>query len=163
MKRSKALVRFRVDIGFELEQQMINSTVKVNDLPEMWNAKYRQYLGIVPPNDRDGVLQDVHWSAGLIGYFPTYALGNLYAAQLFAQAKSELGDLEESLAEGDFRPLRLWLREKVHRHGQRWSAAELVERVTGRPLCARPLIEHLRAKMGPLYELATDNYSTPGE
>ncbi len=97
------------------------------------------------------MLQDVHWSAGLIGYFPTYSLGNLYAAQFFAQAESELGNLAELFARGEFRPLRDWLRTKIHCHGQRYTAAELVERVTGRGLSAGPLVEYLRNKMGPLY------------
>ncbi len=89
----------------------------------------------------------------MIGYFPTYSLGNLYAAQFFSRAEADLGNLAESFAEGDFRPLLTWLREKVHCHGQRYSASELVERATGRPLLARPLVEHLTAKMGVLYGL----------
>ena len=140
-------------VRFELERALLDDDLQPADLPDAWNEKYRQYLGITPPDDRSGVLQDVHWSAGLVGYFPTYSLGNLYAAQLFAQARVELGDLDDGLAQGDFRPLRDWLREKVHRHGQRWSAAELVERATGRPLTAGPLVEHLRAKLSPLYGL----------
>ena len=87
----------------------------------------------------------------MIGYFPTYALGNLYAAQFFAQAKSELPDLDAQFARGQFHPLLDWLREKIHRHGQRYSATELVQHATGRPLSAGPLIEHLRAKLRPLY------------
>ncbi len=140
-------------IRFELERAILDGNLQAAELPGAWRDKYRQYLGVTPPDDRSGVLQDVHWSAGLIGYFPTYALGNLYAAQFFAQAKIELGDLQASLAKGDFRPLTHWLREQIHRHGQRRSAAELVQRVTGRGLDAGPLIEHLRAKMGPLYGL----------
>ena len=140
-------------IRFELERALLDGDLQPAELPGAWNEKYRQYLGIAPPDDRTGVLQDVHWSAGLVGYFPTYALGNLYAAQFFAQAKADLGDLESMLSRGDFRPLLDWLREKIHRHGQRWSAAELVQRVTGRPLTAKPLVEHLRAKMAPLYGL----------
>ncbi len=140
-------------IRFELEQALLEGSLVAADLPGAWNEKYRQYLGIAPRNDRDGVLQDVHWSAGLIGYFPTYALGNLYAAQLFAKAAEELGDLDADFARGDFRPLRDWLRSKVHRHGQRYTAAELIVHATGSPLSARPLIEHLRAKMAPLYGL----------
>ncbi len=140
-------------VRFELERAMLDGDLRAAELPDAWREKYRQYLGLTPPDDRSGVLQDVHWSAGLIGYFPTYTLGNLYAAQFFAQAKIELGDLQEPLAKGDFRPLTGWLREKIHRHGQRWSAAELAERVTGRGLAANALVEHLRAKMGPLYGL----------
>ena len=127
--------------------------LRAADLPSAWNEKYQKYLGITPPDNRSGVLQDVHWSAGLIGYFPTYSLGNLYAAQFFAQAKADVVDLEGAVARGDFQPLLAWLREKIHRHGQRWSAAELVERGTGRPLSAEPLVAHLRAKLGPLYGL----------
>jgi len=97
------------------------------------------------------VLQDVHWSAGMIGYFPTYSLGNLYAAQFFAKAEADLGNLAESFARGDFRPLLKWLRENVHRHGQRYSAAELVKRATGQPLSARPLVDHLTTTLGALY------------
>ena len=140
-------------IRFELERALLDGDLQPSELPGAWNEKYRQYLGIAPPDDRTGVLQDVHWSAGLVGYFPTYALGNLYAAQFFAQAKADLGDLEDMLGRGEFRPLLDWLREKIHRHGQRWSAAELVQRVTGRPLTAKPLVEQLRAKMAPLYGL----------
>jgi carboxypeptidase Taq len=140
-------------IRFELERALLDNKLQVADLPEAWNQKYQQYLGIVPPNNSSGVLQDVHWSAGLIGYFPTYSLGNLYSAQFFGRAEADLGNLAEMFAQGDFRPLLQWLREKVHCHGQRYSAAELVERATGRPLSARPLVEHLTAKMGVLYGL----------
>ncbi|MEN6457390.1 MAG: carboxypeptidase M32 [Thermoguttaceae bacterium] len=140
-------------IRFELERALLDDQLQVADLPTAWNEKYERYLGITPPDNRSGVLQDVHWSAGLIGYFPTYSLGNLYAAQFFAQAESEIGGLAATFGGGDFGPLRDWLRERIHRHGQRYTAAELVERVTGRKLSARPLIEHLQAKMGSLYEL----------
>jgi len=140
-------------VRFELERALLEDQLGAGDLPAVWNEKYRHYLGIVPSNDREGVLQDVHWSAGLFGYFPTYSLGNLYAAQFFAQAEAELGNLAEHFAAGEFRPLLDWLKEKIHRHGQRFTAAELVRQVTGRPLSARPLVDHLRAKMGSLYEL----------
>ncbi len=123
------------------------------DAPAAWNEKYRQYLGIAPDRDADGVLQDVHWSAGLVGYFPTYTLGNLYAAQFFATADLELGGLHAQFARGEFQPLRDWLREKIHRHGQRYLAAELVKQVTGRELSSEPLLAHLRAKYGELYAI----------
>jgi carboxypeptidase Taq len=140
-------------IRFELERAMLDGQLQVADLPGAWNEKYLQYLGVTPPDNRRGLLQDVHWSAGMVGYFPTYSLGNLYAAQFFAQAEADLGGLPTMFARGDFIPLRDWLREKIHRHGQRYSAAELVERVTGRPFSPRPLVEHLRAKLGCLYGL----------
>ena len=153
VEADEATYNLHILIRFELERALLDGDLQPADLPTAWNEKYYQYQGVMPPDNRTGVLQDVHWSAGLVGYFPTYSLGNLYAAQLFAQAKAELGDLDGQFAHGDFRPLRDWLRTKVHRHGQRWSAAELVKRITGRPLSARPLVEHLRAKMVPLYGL----------
>src|SRR3954453_18311511 len=100
----------------------------VADLPAAWAEKYRHYLGVTPPNDAEGCLQDIHWSAGLFGYFPTYTLGNLYAAQLFARADRDLGDLAAALARGEFSGLLGWLREKVHRQGHRYRATQLVER-----------------------------------
>jgi carboxypeptidase Taq len=143
-----------VMIRFELEQALIGGELAVADLPAAWNEKYHEYLGIEPPNDAEGVLQDVHWGACLFGYFPTYTLGNLYASQLMAQAEQDLGGLEAMYRRGQFGPLREWLRERVHRQGRRYSASELVERVTGKPLSPDALVEHLRSKFGPLYGLA---------
>jgi len=142
-----------VMIRFELEQVLIADELAVADLPEAWNDKYREYLGIEPPSDADGVLQDVHWGACLFGYFPTYTLGNLYASQFMARAEQDLGDLDSMFRRGEFGPLREWFRERVHRQGRRYSATELVERVTGRPLSPDALMEHLRTKFGPLYGL----------
>ena len=153
VEADEATYNLHVLVRFELERAMLDGDLQAADLPAAWNEKYGKYLGIVPPDDRNGVLQDVHWSAGLVGYFPTYALGNLYAAQFFAQAEAELGDLAGPFSRGDFHPLLDWLRDRIHRHGQRYSAAELVQRVTGRPLSPAPLIEHLRARFGPLYDL----------
>jgi carboxypeptidase Taq len=138
-------------IRFELEQPLLSGDLPVDQLPGVWNEKYRDYLGIVPPTDTAGVLQDVHWPAGLFGYFPSYALGNLYAAQFFAKADTELGGLASQFARGEFQPLRQWLRENIHQQGQRYAATELVQRVTGQPLSPEPLVAHLRAKFGPLY------------
>jgi carboxypeptidase Taq len=140
-------------IRFELELALLKGDLQVADLPGAWNEKYQEYLGITPPNDAQGVLQDMHWSGGLIGYFPTYALGNLYAAQFFAQAKAELGDLDEMFGCGEFESLRTWLREKIHRQGQRYTAAQLVRRITGRPLSHEPLMAHLHEKFYSLYGL----------
>jgi carboxypeptidase Taq len=142
-------------IRFELELALVNDQLKVTDLPAAWNAKYQEYLGIVPPNDSDGVLQDVHWSGGAIGYFSTYSLGNLYAAQLFEAAARDLGDLHDMFRRGEFLPLRDWLRAHIHTHGRRYPAAELARRVTGQPLSHDALMRHLRGKFGPLYGLAS--------
>lgn len=138
-------------VRFELEQELLDGRLPLDDLPAAWNAKYREYLGIAPPNDADGVLQDVHWAGGLIGYFPTYTLGNLYAAAFHAQADRDLGGLDRLLSRGLFGPVLDWLREKIHRQGQRYSAAELIERVTGSPLSPQPLVVYLWNKFGPLY------------
>jgi carboxypeptidase Taq len=148
----EATYNLHILIRFELEQALLSDDLPLDDLPGAWNAKYEEYLGITPPDAAQGVLQDIHWSAGLIGYFPTYALGNLNAAQLFRQADADLGGVAEQFARGEFQPLRQWLGEKVHRQGQRYSAAELIRRVTGQPLSHVPLVEHLRRKFGPLYE-----------
>jgi carboxypeptidase Taq len=123
------------------------------ELPEAWNSRMRDYLGIEVPSDADGVLQDVHWSAGLIGYFPTYALGNLIAGQLWEKIQQELPDLDSQIAAGELSGLREWLRENVHRHGGKFSSRELLERVVGEPIAVAPFVRHLKAKLSDVYEL----------
>lgn len=120
-------------IRFELERALLDGDLKAADLPSAWNERYQQYLGITPDSDRHGCLQDIHWSEALIGYFPTYTLGNVYSAQLFEAAERAVGPLEEAFAAGEFRALREWLRESIHRHGKRYRAPALIERVTGSP------------------------------
>jgi carboxypeptidase Taq len=142
-----------IAIRFELERDLIDGSLSVDELPSAWNDKYQKYLGIAPPSDADGVLQDIHWSSALVGYFPTYALGNLYAAQLFEQAQQDLADLDGSLAQGEFAPLRDWLRQKIHSQGRRYSAGELVQRVTGQPLSSSALLRYLHGKLNPLFGL----------
>lgn len=151
VEADEATYNLHILVRFELEQALLQGDLRADDLPAAWNEKYRHYLGITPPNDADGVLQDIHWSAGLVGYFPTYSLGNLYASQFFEQADADLGGLAKQFAAGRFEPLREWLREKIHRAGQCYPAAELVQRVTGKPLSHAPLMRHLRGKFGPLY------------
>jgi carboxypeptidase Taq len=114
---------------------------------------YKEYLGLKVPSDTLGCLQDVHWSFGLIGYFPTYTLGNLYAAQFWVQITRDIPDLDKRMAKGDFVPLLTWLRKNIHQHGRRYRAAELCQRVTGRPLSADPLMAYLEGKLGPIYGL----------
>lgn len=151
VEADEATYNLHILIRFELEMAIIADEIAIADLPEAWNAKYQQYLGLTPPSDAMGVMQDVHWSAGLVGYFPTYALGNLYAAQLFEQAKTDLGDLDGQIARGEFAPLLTWLRTNIHQHGQQHTAAQLVERITGRPLSSDALLAHLKGKFGELY------------
>jgi len=138
-------------IRFELERQLLDERLAVSDLPDAWNDMYVELLGIRPKDDAEGVLQDVHWSAGLIGYFPTYSLGNLYAAQLFAAAQKDLGNLADMFRKGEFAPLLGWLREKIHQQGRRLGAVELVEEATGEAPDPSYLMNHLSEKLLPLY------------
>jgi carboxypeptidase Taq len=140
-------------LRFALEQALIHGELSVADLPAAWNEAYRRYLGIVPANDAEGCLQDGHWAAGQIGYFPTYTLGNLFAAQLFARAAADVGDLDARFACGDFEGLRGWLAEHVYQPGGRYPAARQVERATGAPPDHRPLVAALRTKYSELYGL----------
>jgi carboxypeptidase Taq len=138
-------------VRFELERALIAADLKPADLPGAWNEAYRHYLGITPPNDREGCLQDGHWATGLIGYFPTYTLGNVFAAQLFAKASAEIGDLDRQFARGEFSGLVGWLREKVYRQGHRFATGQLIEHATGAPPNHAPLVDSLRQKYGALY------------
>ena len=138
-------------LRFELEQLLVAGDLKPADVPGAWNEKFSQYFGLTVPNDSQGCLQDIHWSAGLLGYFPTYALGNMYSAQFFEAARRDLGDLDAAFAKGQFRPLKQWLNEKIHCHGKRYPAKRLVEIVTGQSLSHGPLVTHLKTKFGELY------------
>jgi carboxypeptidase Taq len=140
-------------IRFDIEQALIAGDLKTADVPAAWNEAYRKTLGIAPANDADGCLQDGHWSAGLIGYFPTYTLGNICAAQLFAQAARDMGELDQAIARGDFTGLLDWLREKVYRSGSRYRATQLIEHITGSPPNHRPLVAYLQRKYRALYGL----------
>jgi carboxypeptidase Taq len=125
----------------------------VSDLPEAWNTKMHEYLGITPPNDSLGVLQDVHWASGAVGYFPTYALGNMISAQVWEAAAKDMPELESSIERGKFDDLREWLAEKIHRHGAKFEPQELVRRVTGSEIDPEPYLKYLRGKYTELYSL----------
>ncbi len=140
-------------VRFEMEKDLITGALNVADVPDAWNAKYQAYLGITPPNDAQGCLQDVHWSGGMIGYFPTYALGNLISAQLYAQAQKDLPGLDEGFARAEFAPLLDWTREKVHRHGAKFTAAELLQRELGQTIQAQPLLDYVKERYGDIYGL----------
>jgi len=142
-----------VMIRFDLERALISGSLAVADLPDAWNDAYRQMLGVAPRTDAEGCLQDGHWADGMIGYFPTYTLGDVFAAQLFACAELELGDLGPQFACGEFGPLRQWLERRVHRRGGRHPSARLIEVVTGSPPDHRPLVKLLKAKYHALYDL----------
>ncbi len=134
---------------FVLERDLINGRLRVADLPEAWNAAMQTYLGLTPPDEAQGVLQDVHWAMYGAGYFPTYVLGNLYAAQMYEAAECDLPELSGQLAEGVFSPLRDWLRDRVHCHGMRYGASELITRISGYPPSSGPFVRYLRAKFVP--------------
>ena len=138
-------------LRFELEHDLLTGDLPAPDLPGAWNERFRTFFDLTPPDDARGCLQDTHWSFGGIGYFPTYSLGNLYAAQFFEQAEKDLGDLNEAFARGEFLVLRDWLREHIYVQGMRFRAEDLAKRVTGRPLSHLPLINHLRTKFEALY------------
>jgi carboxypeptidase Taq len=138
-------------LRFELELALMEGSLAVRDLPEAWNERMREYLGVVPDDDARGVLQDVHWSSGLFGYFPTYALGNLISVQLWEAAARDLPGLESQIRAGAFGELLAWLREKVHRHGRKFSSQDLVRRVTGSPIDPQPYLRYLERKFGALY------------
>lgn len=137
-------------LRFELERALIGGSLRAADLAPVWRETMQRLLGVTPTTDREGVLQDVHWSAGEFGYFPTYTLGNLYAAQLLEAATEELGAIDDAVRRGEFARLLEWLRVKVHRQGQSLRAAELIEQATGRPVTAAPLLRHLERRVSEL-------------
>ncbi len=151
VEADEATYGLHIVLRFELEQELIEGRLAVRDLAEAWNARFKDYFGINVTDDADGVLQDVHWSAGLIGYFPTYALGNLIAGQLWERADADLGDRDAQLAAGQLAPLREWLRENVHQHGSKFSSGELLQRVTGDELTVGPFVNYLKAKLSDVY------------
>ena len=151
VEADEATYSLYVVLRFELEQELIEGRLAVNDLPEAWNSRMKEYPGLDVPSDAVGVLQDVHWASGLIGYFPTYALGNLIAGQLWERAREDVGDLEGAIAVGQLSPLREWLRENVHRHGAKFSTDELLQRVVGAPIRVQPFVSYLKRKLGDVY------------
>jgi len=140
-------------LRFELELGLIEGKIKVEELPERWNAAMKEYLGVVPPDDAKGVLQDVHWSGGSFGYFPSYALGNLYAAQFMEALRADLPDLWENVRKGNTAPILSWLREKIHRFGRMYFPGELCEKVTGKKLSPEPFLQYIQEKYSAVYGL----------
>ena len=138
-------------LRFEVENLLVEGQVRVADLPALWNDKMEEYLGIRPNNDAEGVLQDVHWSGGMIGYFPTYSLGNLLAAQFYNQAVAEEPDIPAQIKRGEFGTLLHWMREKIHKPGAKYTPTELVERVTGGPMRTEPFLTYIREKYSEIY------------
>ena len=142
-----------VMIRFEIEKALIEGSIEVKDLPQIWNAKYKKYLDIDVPSDSQGVLQDIHWSHGSFGYFPTYSLGSFYATQFYNQAKEEITDLEQEIEQGNMQPLLAWLRTNIHRHGKKYSAKNLCRKITGEKLNFNYFLSYAKEKYKPLYNL----------
>jgi carboxypeptidase Taq len=138
-------------LRYEIEVDLLEGRIGARAVPEAWNAKVKQYLGIDVPDDAHGCLQDVHWSHGAFGYFPTYALGNLYAAQLFEAALRDIPDLWERIGAGEFLSLREWLRENIHRHGRRKTARQFLRDITGAEPYSEPYLKYLEGKFGAIY------------
>ncbi len=151
VEADEATYNMHIILRFELEQALISGDLAPADVPGAWDEKFRQSLGLTPPGAAQGCLQDIHWSGGGLGYFPTYTLGNLYAAQFMEAARRDLGDLDGDFRRGEFGRLKGWLNENIHRQGQRYRAGELCRRVTGAPLSHEPLLTYLKGKYGPLY------------
>jgi carboxypeptidase Taq len=138
-------------LRFEIEKGLIDGDIQSNELPELWNSKFEELLGIVPPDDTNGVLQDVHWSGGSIGYFPTYLLGNLYAAQIYNSALKKNPTLLEDFKKGNFSTLLTYLRENIHQYGSIYRANDLIKRVTGETLNPDYFMNYIKQKYYPIY------------
>jgi carboxypeptidase Taq len=136
-------------VRFELEQELIDDRLEVSALPDAWNARMEEYLGVQVPDDARGVLQDMHWASGALGYFPTYALGNVISVQIWERALEDLGDLDERFERGEFGDLREWLREHLYSMGAKFTPQETIERVTGSRIDAKPYVRYLREKLAP--------------
>jgi len=151
VEADEATYNLHILLRFEMERALLTGDLKPADAAGEWNSRFKKYFGIEVDKDSNGCLQDVHWSAGLFGYFPTYTLGNLYSAQFFAKAKQDIPDLETQFENGQFRDLLEWLRTNIHQQGMRYRANRLCEKVTGKPLGSQPLIDYMNAKYGEIY------------
>ena len=136
-----------IALRFELEVAMVEGRLAVADLPDAWNEATHRLLGLETPSVMEGVLQDIHWGAGMIGYFPTYTIGNLMAAELWRALSDDLPDIDGQIAAGDFAPLREWLRANIHRHGRKYDSRELLRRATGEELSVEPWLGYLEGKL----------------
>jgi carboxypeptidase Taq len=150
VEADEATYNLHVILRFELEQDLLSGAVALEDLPEAWNARMLEYVGLEPPNDRLGVLQDVHWSGGHIGYFATYALGNVISVQIWERVSAAIPDLEAQFEAGEFGELRGWLREHLYRHGRKFTPKETLERVVGGPIDPGPYLRYLGTKLATL-------------
>ena len=140
-------------IRYEIEKGLIEGSIKVDELPFIWNNLYKKYLNIDVPSDSKGVLQDIHWSHGSFGYFPTYTIGSFYAAQFYNQASIEIVDLDSKIENGETKELLKWLREKIHKHGEKYDAKDLCKRITGEELNFTYFMDYAKNKYSKIYNL----------
>jgi carboxypeptidase Taq len=153
VEADEATYNLHIMLRFEIEMELLAGTVKPADLARVWNERFEAFFGIVPPTDTLGVLQDIHWSAGLIGYFPTYALGNMLAAQYYRAAIAGRPSIPADIANGKFDTLHTWLTENIHQHGRKFTADELTRRITGESIQSKYYMDYLREKYGQIYGL----------
>jgi carboxypeptidase Taq len=151
VEADEATYGLHIILRFELEQEIILGRLPLRDLPEAWKAAMRAYLGVIVPNDALGVLQDTHWSHGAFGYFPTYALGNIIASQIWEKVMAEIPDLYDQFERGEFQPLREWLTQHIYRHGRKFTPQEMCQRVLGGPIDVGPFTRYLKQKYGEIY------------
>jgi carboxypeptidase Taq len=140
-----------VIIRFQIEKDLFADRIGISELPETWNQKYEEHLGVNVENDSEGVMQDTHWASGFYGYFPTYALGNIYSGQLLAALERDMQDWRNQVAQGNLKNIKGWLIKNVHSHGDLYDPADLIWRITGKKLDAEPYLEYLREKYSGLY------------
>jgi carboxypeptidase Taq len=151
IEADEATYNLHIILRFELEQEILEGGLDLADLPDAWNTRMTEYLGVDVPDDAHGVLQDVHWSGGAIGYFPTYSLGNVISVQLWEQVREALPDLEQQFERGEFGELSGWLRENLHRHGRKFTSKEMLERIVGGTMDPGPYLRYLKDKLGGIY------------
>tara|TARA_Y100000746_G_C15336885_1_gene380135 strand:- start:70 stop:891 length:822 start_codon:yes stop_codon:yes gene_type:complete len=138
-------------LRYEIEKQLFNGDLEVNDLPKVWNSMFKEWFGLNVENDTKGVLQDIHWSMGAFGYFPTYTLGNLYAAQLFDKMKNVFGNVNQMIEEGNWLPILDWLRKNIHEKGRLYNPSDLIEKATGAPPSSEPFLNYINEKYSKIY------------
>lgn len=153
VEADEATYNMHIMLRLELEIALMDGSLEAKDIPEAWNSRMEKYLGVIPPNDAEGCLQDVHWSAGFLGYFSTYALGNLISVQLWERIEADNPNIYDQIGRGEFAPLLAWLKENVHRHGAKFEPQELVQMVTGSKIDGGPYLVYLREKFGKIYDL----------
>ncbi|MGC6441296.1 MAG: carboxypeptidase M32, partial [Rubripirellula sp.] len=153
VEADEATYNLHIIIRYDIEKKLIEGNLNVNDVQDEWNARYHSDLGVKVDSERNGVLQDVHWSAGLFGYFPTYTIGNLIAAQLFHSAQNAISNLDNQISNGSFNELLLWTREAIHKHGRSLNSDQMVQRSTGMSLSPKHLVQYLGEKLEALYDL----------